>query len=188
MAGVAMNKAATSYRFDRFELDSATRQLLADGQPVALGARALDILLPLIERRERLVTKDELLELVWPNLVVEENNLQVQVSALRKTLGTGAIATIPGRGYRFALELSPVGEPPAHGAPRHNLPHPLTSFIGHEDDLTEYVELLGQVRLLTLTGIGGCGKTRPAIKAAERGLPPFPHGVWFVDLAPPPAA
>jgi non-specific serine/threonine protein kinase len=139
----------------------------------------------LVERRERLVTKDELLELVWPNLVVEENNLQVQVSTLRKTLGTEAIATIPGRGYRFALELSPVGEPPsAAEARRHNLPQPLTSFIGHEDDLAEYVELLEQVRLLTLTGIGGCGKTRLAIKLAERVLPSFPAGVWFVDLAP----
>src|SRR5467141_3014883 len=105
MADVAMNKATTSYRFDRFELDSATRQLLADGQPVALGARALDILLTLIERRERLVTKEELLELVWPGLVVEENNLQVQISALRKILGPQSIATIPGRGYRFTAVL-----------------------------------------------------------------------------------
>jgi len=83
------------YRFGRFELNPATRQLLADGQPLALGARALDVLLALMERRERVVTKDELLELAWPGLVVEENNLQVQVSALRKTLGTDAIATIP---------------------------------------------------------------------------------------------
>src|SRR5437016_6283704 len=105
MADVAMNKVTTSYRFDRFELDSATRQLLADGQPVVLGARALDILLTLIERRERLVTKDELLELVWPGLVVEENNLQVQISALRKVLGAQTIATISGRGYRFAAAL-----------------------------------------------------------------------------------
>jgi len=95
-----------------------------DGKPVVLGAKAFDVLFALVERRERLVTKDELLELVWPKLVVEENNLQVQVSALRKTLGTEAIATIPGRGYRFALELSPVGEPPsAAEARRHNLPH-----------------------------------------------------------------
>jgi predicted ATPase/DNA-binding winged helix-turn-helix (wHTH) protein len=173
------------YRFGRFELNPTTRQLLAGGQPVALGARALDVLLALIERRERLVTKDELFELVWPNLVVEENNLQVQVSALRKTLGAEAIATIPGRGYSFALELSPAGEPPsAPEAPRHKLPQALTSFIGHEDDLREYVELLEQTRLLTLTGIGGCGKTRLAIKLAETVLPSYPDGVWFVDLAP----
>ena len=96
------------YRFGRFELNPTTRQLLADGQPVALGARALDVLLALIERRERLVTKDELLGLVWPTVVVEENNLQVQVSALRKALGVEAIATIPGRGYRFTLSLTGI--------------------------------------------------------------------------------
>jgi len=95
----------TAYRFGGFELNPATRQLLAEGLPVALGARALDVLLALIERRERLVTKEELLELVWPGLVVEENNLQVQISALRKILGPQSIATIPGRGYRFAAVL-----------------------------------------------------------------------------------
>ncbi|TMI43446.1 MAG: hypothetical protein E6H41_02905 [Betaproteobacteria bacterium] len=94
-----------AYRFGGFELNPATRQLLAEGLPVALGARALDVLLALIERRERLVTKEELLELVWPGLVVEENNLQVQISALRKILGPQSIATIPGRGYRFAAAL-----------------------------------------------------------------------------------
>ncbi|MBI2753975.1 MAG: winged helix-turn-helix domain-containing protein [Betaproteobacteria bacterium] len=93
------------YRFGRFELRPATRQLLADGQPVALGARAFDVLVALIERRERLVTKDELLDLVWPGLVVEENNLQVQVSTLRKVLGVHAISTIPARGYQFTLRL-----------------------------------------------------------------------------------
>ncbi|MEP6941693.1 MAG: tetratricopeptide repeat protein [Betaproteobacteria bacterium] len=80
--------------------------MLADGQPTALGARGFDILNALIERRDRLVTKDELLDLVWPGLVVEENNLQVHVSALRKILGPNAIATVPGRGYRFALQVS----------------------------------------------------------------------------------
>jgi len=96
----------TAYRFGRFELNPATRQLLADGLPVALGARSLDVLLALVERRERVVTKEELLELVWPGLVVEENNLQVQISALRRILGPQSIATIPGRGYRFTAVLA----------------------------------------------------------------------------------
>jgi len=96
---------STPYRFGRFELDPTTRQFLADGLPVALGARALDVLLALIERRDRLVTKEELLELAWPGLVVEENNLQVQISALRKILGPQSIATIAGRGYRFTAAL-----------------------------------------------------------------------------------
>src|SRR6476620_11081507 len=92
------------YRFGRFEFNLATRQLLADGQPTVLGARAFDVLVALIERRDRIVGKDELLDLAWPGLVVEENNLQVQVSALRKLLGPDAIATVAGRGYRFTLD------------------------------------------------------------------------------------
>jgi TolB-like protein/Tfp pilus assembly protein PilF len=95
-----------NYKFGRFELRPATRQLLVDDQPAPLGDRAFDVLLALIERRERLVTKDELLELGWPGLVVEENNLQVQVSALRKILGDGAIATVARRGYRFTLPVA----------------------------------------------------------------------------------
>jgi DNA-binding winged helix-turn-helix (wHTH) protein len=94
------------YQFGRFELSPATRQLLLDNQPAPLGARAFDVLLALVERRDRLVTKNELLDLVWPGLVVEENNLQVQISALRKLLGQEAIATIPGRGYRFTVTLT----------------------------------------------------------------------------------
>ncbi|KQT09507.1 winged helix-turn-helix domain-containing protein [Ramlibacter sp. Leaf400] len=93
------------YRFGRFEVRPSERRLLADGTPAVLGARAFDVLLWLIEHRSRLVTKQELLEAVWPGLVVEENNLSVQVSALRKVLGPAAIATVPGRGFRFAAEV-----------------------------------------------------------------------------------
>ena len=92
-------------RFGRFEVLPVERQLLIDGEPAALGARAFDVLLALIEPRGQLLTKSELLEAVWPGLVVEENNLTVQVSALRKLLGPQAIATISGRGYRFAASI-----------------------------------------------------------------------------------
>ena len=175
----------TVHRFGSFELRPNQRRLLEDGRPVELGHRAFDVLLVLIERAGQLVTKDELLGLVWPGLVVEENNLQVQVSALRKILGAAAIATTVGRGYRFTLELAAAGESSSMpAAQRHNLPQQLTSFIGHEEDLDEYAALLDQTRLLTLTGIGGCGKTRLAIKLAERVLQSFPDRVWYVDLAP----
>ncbi|MFY9459183.1 MAG: winged helix-turn-helix domain-containing protein, partial [Aquabacterium commune] len=96
-----------SIRFDRFALRVQERVLYLDGQPTALGGRAMALLVVLVQRHGRLVTKAELMELVWPGLVVEENNLQVQVSALRKVLGTGAIVTVPGRGYRFVLPLLP---------------------------------------------------------------------------------
>ena len=175
----------TVFRFGSFELQPNQRRLLADGRPVVLGDRAFDVLLTLVERAGQLVPKDELLGLVWPGLVVEENNLQVQVSTLRKILGAAAIATTAGRGYRFTLALAADGESPSPPvAQRHNLPPQLTSFIGHEDELEEHAALLEQTRLLTLTGIGGCGKTRLAIKLAERVLRSFPDGVWYVDMAP----
>jgi len=103
--------ARTSIRFGNAEIRTPTRQILVDGQPAPVGARAFDLLLALITLRDRLVGKAELLDLVWPGLVVEENNLQVQVSALRKLLGPRVISTIPGRGYRFTAEL--IDEPSA---------------------------------------------------------------------------
>ena len=88
-------------RHGRLTLQPAQRRLIVDGEPVKIGARAFDLLAALIERRERVVTKDELLELVWPGVIVEEANLHVQISGLRKLVGPGAIATVPGRGYQF---------------------------------------------------------------------------------------
>ncbi|MBK6805261.1 MAG: winged helix-turn-helix domain-containing protein [Betaproteobacteria bacterium] len=108
---------APGYRFDRFELRPAERALRADGQPVKLGGRAFDMLVALVERRDRVVGKHELMDLVWPKLVVEENNLQAQVVALRKLMGPAAIATVPGRGYRFTLAVETAGAPPADVGP-----------------------------------------------------------------------
>ncbi len=96
---------ARCYTFGEFEVRPDERRVLAGGQPAVLGARAFDLLMCLIEQRDRVVTKDELLKLVWPGSVVEENNLTVHVSALRKLLGPQALATVPGRGYRFAMEV-----------------------------------------------------------------------------------
>jgi len=177
------------YRFDRSELAVAERQLRIAGVPAAIGARAFDLLLALLERRDRVVAKSELLDLVWPGLVVEENNLQVQVSALRKLLGADAIATVAGRGYRFTARLlaesntpEAVGAKPA--APTTNLPQPRTRFIGREAALADCARLLATSRLITLSGIGGCGKTRLAQELARQQIGAFADGVWFVDLAP----
>ncbi len=103
-----VNSDPAEFRFGRFRLDPVRRVLHADGAAARIGARAIDVLLVLIQRRDRIVSKDELLDLVWPGLVVEENNLQVQVSALRKLLGPQTIATIPGRGYQFIADLDPA--------------------------------------------------------------------------------
>ncbi|HTP72777.1 MAG TPA: winged helix-turn-helix domain-containing protein, partial [Burkholderiaceae bacterium] len=171
-------------RFGRLTARPAQRQVLIDGRPLALGARALDVLMALIEHRTRLVTKEELLATAWRGLVVEENNLQVQISTLRKLIGANAIATIPAQGYRFTLPESPEPSDAADGStPRHNLPAQLTGFIGRTNELSELKGLLEQARLVTLTGIGGCGKTRLALQLAQEVLPAFSDGVRYVDLA-----
>jgi TolB-like protein len=99
------------FRFGQFCLVPAERELLLNGVPVALGARAFDILLALVRRRGRLVTKDQLMADVWPHRVVEENNLQAQISAVRKALANYAsyLQTVPGHGYRFVGAFEPIG-------------------------------------------------------------------------------
>jgi predicted ATPase/DNA-binding winged helix-turn-helix (wHTH) protein len=176
---------AATYQFGRFELNPATRQVLVDNQPAPVGARAFDVLLALIERRDRVVTKNELLDLVWPGLVVEENNLQVQVSTLRKLLGQQAIITIPGRGYRFTLGLQ-SSEVARSSGPSHNarLPDQITTFVGREQEIDDARNALSATRLLTLVGPGGIGKTRLALRVASEILLEYADGVWFVELAP----
>lgn len=97
-----------------FEVRPAERRVLAQGEAVALGGRAFDLLLVLMELRERVVGKDELVARVWPGLVVEESNLTVQIAALRKVLGSAAISTVAGRGYRFTMPVQ--GAAPARTA------------------------------------------------------------------------
>jgi predicted ATPase/DNA-binding winged helix-turn-helix (wHTH) protein len=173
------------YRFGQVEIRPAERRILINGQPASVGARAFDVLLALIDRKDRVVTKDELLELVWPGLVVEENNLQVQVSTLRKLLGPQALATIPGRGYRLTLKFDgESGSSPAPAARIHNLPAQLSSFVGREREIAELKELLGTTRLVTLTSMGGTGKTRLSLQVAADLTDDYPDGVWFVELAP----
>jgi len=164
----------------RFELHSASRQLLRDGVPVALGSRAFEVLLALVESSGGLLTKDELLNRAWPGLVVEPANVYVTVAQLRKVLGAEAIATVGGIGYRFALAVQRAGA----DVPRHNLPAERTPFIGRAAALRDAQARLQGTRLLTLIGIGGTGKTRLALKLAEFSLADHRDGVCWVDLAP----
>ncbi len=189
-----MSPANAEFRFGRFHLDPVRRLLRVDGAPTRLGARAIDVLLVLVRHRDRIVSKDELLDLVWPGLVVEENNLQVQVSALRKLLGPQAIATIPGRGYQFIADLDsdaarePAPEAatdaaPAQPSPRSALPAQRLPLLGRDADLAEVRRLLVAHPLVTLTGPGGIGKTRLALAAADAAQSGYVHGVHFVDLS-----
>jgi DNA-binding winged helix-turn-helix (wHTH) protein len=100
-------RGAACLEFGRFRLLTRQRELRIGDATVPLGTRAFDVLLILVEAEGDLVTKEELLARVWPGAVVEESNIQVQVSALRKALGEdrNLILTVPLRGYRFTGEV-----------------------------------------------------------------------------------
>ncbi len=187
-----MKTVEPAYRFGPCELRPAERRLLIDGSPVKLGARAFDLLQALIERRDRHVGKAELLQIVWPHVVVEENNLEVQVWSIRRLIGADAIATIPGRGYRFARALdgdSAASLPgPALPRPRRIVPRRLTPLIGRDVELAELARGLASGRLVTITGAGGIGKTLLARHLVQQHRSQRTHGECWVDLAPLPRA
>jgi DNA-binding winged helix-turn-helix (wHTH) protein len=201
----AASEASAGIAFGRFLLLPHRRELLADGRPLKLGGRAFDVLTALIEARGAVVSKNALMERVWPDRIVEENNLQWQISALRAAFGADRdlIRTVSGRGYQFTAEIDTVdgsldadagtaiaaARPDPREArtdaairgelPPTNLPEPISELVGRDEVLGEILSLASAHRLVTLTGAGGIGKTRLAIAAARRLLPDFVEGVWL---------
>jgi predicted ATPase/DNA-binding winged helix-turn-helix (wHTH) protein len=161
--------------FGRFELRRETRELLAEGRPQKLGERAFDILLALIEADGRPVGRETLFERAWPGRAVLDDNLKVQVMALRRLLGAEALVTVPGQGYRLALTIR-SDDAPADAAP----------LFGREADLALLRAAWAPGRLVSLVGPGGVGKTRLALAAAQDASAAAfaPDGTLFVELAP----
>src|SRR3984893_6743107 len=133
-----------------FRLLAPQRLLLEGDQPVRLGSRALDILTGLVERAGEEVRQAELMARAWPQTFVEEANLKIQVSALRRALGDGQgdnryVITVPGRGYNFVAPTRK--EEPARASPcpivapaaLHNLPFATTRMIGRDEIATTLV-------------------------------------------------
>ena len=185
---------AAKFRFGDFELDCARRSLIKNGEPVALKSKAFDLLRQLVENHGSVVSKDELLEEVWPGQFVEENNLTVQISALRKVFGDKAgsnrfITTVPGKGYSFVEPVERIASDsqtialksiPSENAYRDG------EIVGRADELAEICDLLRSPdgeRLIVLTGAGGSGKTSLARVVAGKMIGDFPDGVSFVELA-----
>ncbi len=186
-------------KFGRFQVLPHRREFYIDRVPVALGSRAFDVLMVLIEAGGDLVTKDEILSRVWPGMVVEEHSLQFHISALRKVLGEdrGFIKTISGRGYRFVADvtaatgeqealtgrggLSPPPLPDAESPT--NLPA-ASELIGRDVELSDACALLTAHRLVTLVGAGGIGKTRLGLQVARHLRSNFADGVWVAELGP----
>ena len=193
------SEAPASVAFGRFRVLPQRRELLADGRPIKLGGRAFDVLMALIEARGAVIGKDALMARVWSDRIVEENNLQAQISALRAAFGAERklIRTVPGRGYQFTgeihiLQANPderagAGEAaaePQSALPPTNLPEPISELIGRDDELREILSLAAAHRLVTLTGPGGIGKTRLGSEVARRLLPNIVDGVWAIELSP----
>jgi predicted ATPase/DNA-binding winged helix-turn-helix (wHTH) protein len=193
------DETPAAIEFGRFRVLRTRRELLADGRPLDLGGRAFDLLIALIEASGAVVSKDTLINRVWPDRIVEENNLQAQISALRRALGPDRdfIRTIAGRGYQFTGEihtLSATRNPHATARmaqpastpsrPPTNLPEPVSELIGRDVELGEILELSAAHRLVTLAGAGGIGKTRLGFEVARHLLPRFADGVWAIELAP----
>ena len=148
-----ISEPAAGIAFGRFQVLPHRRELLADGQPLNLGGRAYDVLMTLIEARGTVVSKDTLMARVWPDRVVEENALQVQISALRAAFGPDRelIRTVSGRGYQFTGEIRVFGRQPEEragarpwsppnlpsAAHRTNIPEPVSELIGRDDELRE---------------------------------------------------
>lgn len=165
------------------------RKLVIDGETIAIGSRAFDVFVVLARAEGEAVSKDELLRRVWPTTVVEEGNLHVHISALRRALGSyrDLIQTLPGNGYRLvggACSVSSAEAQPSAKTAAGNLPQKLSPLIGREAELTSLCTLLRDQRLVTLCGPGGMGKTKLAIECARELVSRFPNGVWLCELAP----
>ena len=181
--------------FGDFEFFPTRRQLVLAGNPVKLGTRALEILAVLIEKPGQMVAKDELISRVWPTTVVEDINLRVHVSALRRAIGDGQqgnrfIVNAAGRGYSFVAEIGYARESP-EPAPviaksaraAHNLPTALTRMVGRTTEVMALTQLVGTQRLVTIVGTGGVGKTTTGLAVARNVVANFEAGVQMVDLA-----
>jgi predicted ATPase/DNA-binding winged helix-turn-helix (wHTH) protein len=197
-----------SYQFGEFTLDITRGCLLRAGSEIKLRPKVYETLKYMVEHPGQLIGKQELMQAVWPNAFVTDDSLVQCTLELRRALNDGRqqlLKTVPRRGYLFTasvMQQPAASEPSASTGrsdlfagpelptgkstrKRHDLPVPRTSLIGREQQVTEATHLLlrQDVRLLSLTGPGGAGKTRLAIAIGGAIADRFTAGVQFVSLA-----
>jgi predicted ATPase/DNA-binding winged helix-turn-helix (wHTH) protein len=176
--------------FGPFELSIGNRLLTNGAKVVPLGARAMDLLIALVEQANKVVGRRTLIERVWPMRGAEQVSLRVHISALRKALdqsdpGRRYIANVPGRGYSFVVPVTSLSLPTS-GDPepssRSRLPARLMRMLGRRDALTAIQMKLTEQRFVTIVGPGGIGKTTLAVAAAHEMSAAFNGHIHFVDL------
>jgi len=178
------------------EIDLARRQLRVLGSPVPVGARAFEIVEVLAQSAGELVTKDELMSRVWPGAIVNDNALQVHISAVRKALGPhrAVLKTESGRGYRLLGTWTARNRDPAavvvpqqpwviEKTAASNIPAAASNLIGRSTTVQRLRDLVSAYRIVTLTGSGGIGKTTLALELASGLLDDFQGAAWLVELA-----
>lgn len=180
--------------FGPFQLVRSERLLTRDGEPVELGARALDTLIALVSRPNEVVSKGDLIAQVWPDVIVEEGTLRFHIASLRKALGDGRdgaryITTLAGQGYCFVAPVSRSGDRGSRAAvdadatPRARfLPARLTRMVGRGQSRQMLAAQLSASRFITIVGPGGVGKTTLAVALAHDMLEAFGGAALFVDL------
>ena len=178
--------------FGPFQLSPDERLLRRGGVPVRLGGRALDLLIALVDHAGRVVTKKELIDRVWGQLVVDEGNLRFNMYAVRKALGEGAegaryIVNTANKGYSFvaAVERQAIAGDARVEAPRRprSLPALSTAVVGRDGELSLIEDGLVKRRLVSIVGPGGIGKTTAAIACAQNAARHFDEDVCFIDLS-----
>jgi len=185
------------YASDACEIDLRRRELRVSGSPVPVGGRAFEIIEVLAQSAGELVTKDELIDRIWPGAIVSENTLQVHAGAIRKALGPyrNLLKTESGRGYRllgdWSVRRHDAAKPPdgvrrirVDGqSPVTNFPVTVTRLVGRSAAVVRLRDLISAYRLVTLTGPGGIGKTALALKVTRGVVGAFANGGWLVELA-----
>jgi predicted ATPase/DNA-binding winged helix-turn-helix (wHTH) protein len=174
--------------FGPFELSIGSRLLTNDTTVVPLGARAMDLLIVLVEQPNKIVSRRTLIERAWPERGADQVSLRVQISALRKALAQSDpsrryIANVPGRGYRFTAPISssPSAVEP-EGASRSCLPARLARMVGRKHIIATIQPKLAAQRFVTIVGPGGIGKTTVAVAVAHEMRSVFNSRIRFVDL------
>lgn len=181
--------------FGPFILIPSQQLLLKIDQPIQIGTRAFEILTCLVERAGEVVSKEDLIARVWPNVFVQEGNLKVHVATLRQALGDGQdgnryVVNVPGRGYRFVAAISDRSAPgqispqTIAATASQNLPMSLTRLFGRADMVSAIASQISQRRFVSIVGPGGIGKTTIALAIAHTLTPSYPDGCRFLDLAP----